>query len=190
MSNHVRRGIADIFEKLAWACFGALVTCIINLKIEFWIKILAISCIVVLAIIFLIVQYRRTVNRLKIRTTNNQIQVNRRTVEQIVLLNEDKRIIKSWNIIGKAGLVIGKNIDEDQVDIDLSDLAVCETISEEHAVLNYSNGSWYIEDSDSAWGTGVKKAYEENIHYIGKSEQIRLESQDYIYIGKAMLQII
>lgn len=190
MNNHVKRGLADIFEKIAWICFGALVTCIIYLDIELWIKVLTESILFVLAIIFMSIQYIRTINRLKVKVIDSQVQISRKSIENVVLLNEDKRVIKSWNISGKAGLVIGRNVDNNQVDIDLSDLAVFETISEEHAVLNYSNGSWYIEDSDSEWGTGVKKAYEDNIHYINKSEQIRLEPKDYIYIGKAILQVM
>jgi len=190
MNNHIRRGIADIFEKIAWLCLGALITCIVYLKIKLWVKILVISCLVVAAIIFMVIQYIRTINRLKVKTTNSQIKVSRKTIEQVVLLNEDKKVIKSWSIVGKAGLIIGKNIDEDQVDIDLSDLAVSETISEEHAVLNYSNGNWYLEDTDSSWGTGIKKAYEDNVRYLNRAERVRLESQDYIYIGKAVLQLL
>ena len=190
MSNHISRGLADIFEKLSWLCLGGLATCIIYLDIETWIKILIELGLFLLAVAFMVVQYIRTINRLTIKTINSQVQVGRKNIENVVLLNEDKRIIKSWNISGKAGLVIGRNVENNQVDIDLSDLAVFETISEEHAVLNYSNGSWYIEDSDSEWGTGVKKAYEDNIHYINKSEQIRLEPQDFIYIGKAILQVM
>lgn len=190
MSNHVRRGLADIFEKMAWMCFGALVTCIIFLQVEVWIKVLVVMLLFVLAITFMIIQYVRTIHRLNIKPLSNQIQVSRKGIDSVVLLNEDKRVIKSWKISGKAGLVIGRNVDNNEVDIDLSDLAVFETISEEHAVLNYSNGSWYIEDSDSEWGTGVKKAYEDDIHYINKSEQIKLDPQDYLYIGKAVLQVL
>ena len=190
MSNHVRIGLADIFEKLAWLCLGGLATCIIYLHIEVWIKVVIELCLLIFAVSFMVIQYIRTINRLKVKTVDAQVQVGRKSIENVVLLNEDKRIIKSWNISGKAGLVIGRNIDNNQVDIDLSDLAVYETISEEHAVMNYSNGNWFIEDSDSEWGTGVKKAYENNIHYLNKSEQIRLEPQDYIYIGKAILQVM
>lgn len=190
MSNHVKRGLADIFEKIAWLCMGSLATCIIYLDILLWVKILVEVVLLILAITFMTVQYIRTVNRLKVKPVDTQIQISRKNIENVVLLNEEKRIIKKWNISGKAGLVIGKSVGNNQVDIDLSDLAVSETISEEHAVLNYSNGNWYIEDSDSDWGTGIRKAYEDNIHYINKSEQKKLDSNDYIYIGKAILQIM
>lgn len=190
MNNHIRRGIADILEKLAWFCLGALITCIVYLEVDFWIKAVAIGCICAVAIIFIVIQYVNTIKRLKVRTTGSQIQVSRKTIEQVVLINENKRIIKSWSITGKAGLLIGRGSEDNPVDIDLSELAVWETISEEHAVLNYSNGSWYIEDSDSEWGTGVKKAYEDNITYLNKSEQIRLEPTDCIYVGKAVLQVL
>ena len=190
MNNYIRRALADVFEKLAWICFGALLTCIIILDVEMWVKILVISCLVCLAIMFLIIQYYRTLRKLKVQTPRSNIQFTKKNIDKIVLLNEENRIIKSWDISGMAGLVIGKNSGNNQVDIDLSDLAVVETISEEHAVLNYANGNWFIEDSDSFNGTGIKKVCDDNILYLNKSEQIKLEPHDYIYIGKAVLQVM
>lgn len=190
MKHYNRKAMADIFEKLAWMCFGALITCVIFLDVEIWIKVLVVTCLFCLAALFMSIQCVRTINRLKVKTVSDQIQVSRKNIDKIVLLNEEKRIIKSWNISGMAGLVIGRNTENNQVDIDLSDLAVFETISEEHAVLNYTNGNWFIEDSDSESGIGIKKGYDDRIYYLNKSEKKMLEPQDYIYIGKAILQVM
>lgn len=43
-----------------------------------------------------------------------------------------------------------------EVDIDLSDVEYASLISKEHAVLNYSSGSWFIEDLESENGVGIK----------------------------------
>ena len=190
MNNYIGKALADVFEKLAWACFGALVTCIVILDVKTWVKILVISGLVCLAIIFMVIQYYRTVSRLKVQTPRHNIQFAKKNIDKIVLLNEENRVIKSWDISGMAGLVIGKNTGNNQVDIDLSDLAVVETISDEHAVMNYANGNWFIEDSDSFAGTGIKKMCDDNVLYLNKSEQIKLEPHDYIYIGKAVLQVM
>ena len=190
MNNYIRKALAEVFEKIAWICFGALLTCVIILDIEMWVKILVVSSLECLAFIFLIIQYYRTVRRLKAQTPRSNIQFAKKNIDKIVLLNEANMMIKSWDITGMAGLVIGKNTGNNQVDIDLSDLAVVETISEEHAVLNYANGNWFIEDFDSLSGTGIKKVCDDNVIYLNKSEQIKLEPHDYIYIGKAVLQVM
>ncbi len=191
MNRHIKKGIAAIFDKLAWACIGALITCIIFLEIDIVWKFFWVAVAFFIAIAYMTVEYFMEINRLQVRNTTEQgIQTMRKGIENLVLLNEEKKVIKSWKIIGKAGLVIGKTVENNSVDVDLSDLAVQETISIEHAVLNYSKGNWYIEDSDSEYGTAVRRSYENDIHYLNKSEQIKLEPQDYIYIGKAILQVI
>ncbi|MCI8431473.1 MAG: FHA domain-containing protein [Lachnospiraceae bacterium] len=191
MNRHIKKGIASIFDKLAWACIGALITCILFLNIDYLWKIFWTVTAVLTAVVYMSIEYFIEINRLQVRSTMSQgIQTVRKGIESLVLLNEEKKVIKSWQIVGKAGLVIGKTMEDNSVDVDLSDLAVRETISAEHAVLNYSKGSWYIEDSDSEYGTAVRRSYENDIHYLNKSEQIKLEPQDYIYIGKAILQVI
>lgn len=187
---HIKKGIAAILDKLAWACIGAFITCIIFLKIDTTLKIILAITAFLIAISYMVVEYFMEISRLKIRNIEQGIQKTRKGIESLVLLNEEKKVIKNWMIIGKAGLVIGKTVGNNSVDVDLADLAVQETISVEHAVLNYSKGSWYIEDSDSEYGTAVRRSYENDIHYLNKSEQIKLEPQDYIYVGKAILQVI
>lgn len=152
MDRHIKKGIAEIFDKLAWACMGSLVTCIIYLKMDIALKVMLIMAVFAIGAAYMAVGYFMSVNKLKIRISDDNIQTTRKGIESIVLLNEEKKVIKSFKIVGKAGLVIGKSVENNMVDVDLSDLAVSETISEEHAVLNYSNGNWYIEDSDSISG--------------------------------------
>ena len=53
MSNQVKRGLADIFEKIAWVCMGALATCVIYLDVSLWIKILVEVLLLILAIVFM-----------------------------------------------------------------------------------------------------------------------------------------
>lgn len=190
MDRHIKKGIAEIFDKLAWACIGALITCIVYLDIDIALKVMLILTVIAIGAAYMAAGYFMSINRLKIRIPDGNIQTTKKGIESIVLLNEEKKVIKSFKMVGKAGLVIGKSVENNVVDVDLSDLAVSETISIEHAVLNYSNGNWYIEDSDSESGTAVRRSYENDIHYLNKSEQIKLEPQDYIYVGKALLQVI
>lgn len=190
MNRHIKKGIAVILDRLAWTGIGALIVSIVYLDMDVVWKSMILSLIVIVAMIYIGYQYYRTINELEVKRPDYSIQTVRKGIEKVVLLNEEKKVIKTFNISGKSGLVIGKTFENNIVDIDLSDLSVSQTISMEHAVMNYSNWNWYIEDSDSESGTAVRRSYENDIHYLNKSEQVKLESQDYIYIGKTILQVI
>ena len=60
------------------------------------------------------------------------------------------------SILGKKTVVIGKKNSEEDIDIDLCDTAFGGTVSDIHAVLNYVEGLWYIEDMQSKNGTQIK----------------------------------
>ena len=66
-------------------------------------------------------------------------------LSELVLLSEEDTVVKTWNILGKNSLVIGKKNSEEDIDIDLSDTYFSGTVSDVHAILNYVDGSWYIE---------------------------------------------
>ncbi len=105
----------------------------------------------------------------------------------LVLLSEEDTVIKSWELMGRNSLIIGKNNDEEDVDIDLSDTLFSGTVSDIHAILNYVDRYWYIEDNQSKNGTHIRG--EDNKLYNIKDGQSKLTKQDYIYIGLNKLQI-
>ena len=67
----------------------------------------------------------------------------------------------------KISLVIGKDIRENHVDVNLNQSPYAAMIDIEHAVLNYAGGSWYIEDlgSKKRSGSTKKRLIIENIGY-------------------------
>ena len=109
-------------------------------------------------------------------------------LSELVLLSEEDTVVKKWNILGKNSLVIGKKNSEEDIDIDLSDTYFSGTVSYVHAILNYVDGSWYIEDMQSKNGTQIKGFLEDKLYNI-KDGQSKLAKKDYIFIGLNKLQI-
>ena len=109
-------------------------------------------------------------------------------LSELVLLSEEDTVVKKWNILEKNSLVIGKKNSEEDIDIDLSDTYFSGTVSDVHAILNYVDGSWYIEDMQSKNGTQIKGFLEDKLYNI-KDGQSKLAKKDYIFIGLNKLQI-
>ena len=104
-------------------------------------------------------------------------------ITEIVLLNEEDKPLMTWDLYGKTAMVIGRDVKENQVDIDLGKSAYASMVDIEHAVLNYSTGSWYVEDLGSANGLSVKKASDGRVYKLSKDTPCRLEREDCLYIG-------
>lgn len=118
-----------------------------------------------------------------------QHERNRIPATKVVLINEEGRPLMDWSLERKTSLIIGKNSDKEPVDIDLSGSAVAQMISKQHAVLNYTEAGWYIDDIDSKNGTRVKKATQNSIMDVKLVGAIEIEAGDIIYIANTMLQI-
>ena len=84
---------------------------------------------------------------------------------------------------GKTAMVIGRDVKENQVDIDLGQSAYASMVDIEHAVLNYSAGDWYVEDLGSTNGISVKKAGDGRVYKLSRDTPCRLERGDCLYIG-------
>lgn len=128
---------------------------------------------------------------------DNRIQTNQKPrkeavrvpAKRVVLINEEGSSLLSWSLQNTTSLIIGKSTDKEPVDIDLSGSAVAQMISKQHAVLNYTENGWYIDDIDSKNGTRVKKASQNAIMDIKLVGAVEVEPGDLIYIANAMLQI-
>lgn len=103
-------------------------------------------------------------------------------ITEIVLLSEEDAELMRWDMYGKAALAIGRDVKENQVDIDLSQSAYASMVDIEHAVLNYSAGNWYVEDLGSVNGISVRKA-DNRIYRLFASTPCRLERGDCLNVG-------
>lgn len=104
-------------------------------------------------------------------------------VTEIVLLSEEDSSLMSWDLYGKTAIVIGRDVKENQVDIDLSGSPYASMVDIEHAVLNFSAGSWYVEDLGSSNGISIKKAGDQRLYRLSADTPCRLERGDCIYVG-------
>lgn len=118
-----------------------------------------------------------------------QYEKNRQPATKVVLLNEEGTALMEWGLQSQTSLIIGKSTDKEPVDIDLSGSAVAQMISKQHAVLNYTDKGWFIDDIDSKNGTRVKKASQNAIMDVKLVGAIEVERGDIIYIASTMLQI-
>jgi len=113
----------------------------------------------------------------------------RSTLKRIQLLNEQEDVIKEWYIRDEQGLVIGKNFQNQLVDLDLTDADYAVLIEKQHALLNCVDGKWFLEDLGSRNGVGVKKVQAAYVQRLEREEVVPVESGDRIYIAKSVLQL-
>lgn len=113
----------------------------------------------------------------------------KRGISEILLLGEDNNITDTWDIYGKTSIVFGRDEGPFQVDVNLKNTDYAGTIDGEHAVMNYSSGSWYIEDLDSENGTRIQRGGNGKVYKVSSREPCRVERGDIIYLGLAPIKI-
>ena len=111
-------------------------------------------------------------------------------IKNIQLLNEQEVVVKEWYIRDEQGLLIGKNFQNQLVDIDLSDADYAVLIEKQHAVLNCVKGKWFLEDLDSRNGTGLKAVGNMQAKRLGNTEVALVHPGDRIYVAKTILQLV
>ncbi|MDK2802633.1 MAG: FHA domain-containing protein [Oscillospiraceae bacterium] len=112
-------------------------------------------------------------------------------ISKVLMLNEYGAPIKEWNISGMVSVIIGKDNNIDDVDIDLSSSVYSALISSQHAVLNYSNKGWFIEDYYSDNGILIEKSYNKGkLDKIDSGEPYKIDFGDIIYIANTKLLIV
>lgn len=102
---------------------------------------------------------------------------------EVSLLSEEDTKLMSWDLYGKTALVIGRDVKENQVDIDLGNSPYASMVEVEHAVLNFSAGNWYVEDLGSSNGISVKKADDGRLYKLSADTPCRIERGDCLYVG-------
>lgn len=116
-------------------------------------------------------------------TKRNGLSSESGMITELVLLSEEDTQLCVWDIYGKTAVVIGRDVKENQVDIDLNTSPYASMVEIEHAVMNYSSGNWYIEDLGSKNGIQVKKAADDKIYRLSSDTPCMVERGDILYIG-------
>lgn len=144
------------------------------------IKVVGTVSAILLALIWLIFEYRNKAVVIKNHESN---------ITKFVLITKDGEYEKEWHNEGMNSFLIGKGTVLNEVDIELGDHPYSEYISNEHAVLNYSEGFWYIEDLESQNGVGLKKQGEEYSLKLKPLTSYKIDEGDIIYISKAKILV-
>ncbi len=144
------------------------------------IEIRAVGTAVIILLLILWFYYER-------RSTQKQNVLYQSNIKKFVLITRDGEKEKEWYCEGVNSFLIGKSTIDYEVDIDLADTYYAEYISPNHAVLNYAEGYWYIEDLNSKNGVGIKKRGEEYALRLKPMTSYKIDEGDMIYISKAKL---
>ena len=158
------------------------------------------SIVKILLIIFGIVVFVISVRSLYIAVNNadngefmpsiNREDLNNfNRINKIDLISETGMVIDSWELYDKTSAVIGRDIGENQVDIDLSQNPYASMIEIEHAVLNYADGNWYIEDLGSQNGISIMKKGSNKKYKLSSLQPCKLDFGDVIFIGMCQLKL-
>lgn len=110
-------------------------------------------------------------------------------IHELILLDENEKPVKSWDLAGKVAMLIGRDNTEEPVDVDLEECEYSALIDYQHAVLNYCMDSWYVEDLNSRNGIRIRKVDDGVCYKVMKNRPCRLMPGDMIYIAKTKLLI-
>ncbi|MED4355002.1 FHA domain-containing protein [Schinkia azotoformans] len=110
-------------------------------------------------------------------------------ISKFVLVNEAGESVKEWVIKEETSFLIGKQTPNIEVDIDLSDTEYASLINYEHAVLNRVLDNWYIEDIDSIYSIGIKRANKHSKSKLDPGCPSQLFVGDTIYIANTMILV-
>ena len=94
-------------------------------------------------------------------------------ITELVFLSEEDTELMVWDLYGKVSMVIGRDVKENRVDVDLSCGPYASMADVEHAVMNYSGGDWYVEDLGSVNGLGIKKAEDGRLYRLSADTPCR-----------------
>lgn len=107
-------------------------------------------------------------------------------IQRLLLLDEDGKPVREWDLQGRTALIIGKAGQDQELDIDLADCEYSSFIDFQHAVLNFCLDQWYVEDLGSQNGVKVRKA-EDGECYKVIHRPCKVGAGDVIYVANTKL---
>lgn len=121
------------------------------------------------------------------RTNNGNRQNDRGNISEIILLSEEGTEVSVWDIWGKSSVIFGLSDRRNKVDVDLTGTAYAGMLNREHAVMNFYNGDWFIEDLGSENGVYIQK--EDGIKNKLSKAPCKVDKNDMIYLGITKLKV-
>ncbi len=137
----------------------------------------------ILACVFLVLALNDRRRKESVGRIHGGLPTDSELITELVLLSEEDRARMVWELYGKTTAVIGRDVKENHVDVDLSGSSYASMVDIEHAVLNFSSGNWYVEDLGSANGISVRKAGDGRLYRLSADTPCRLDRGDCLYVG-------
>ena len=107
-------------------------------------------------------------------------------IERLILIDEQNKPVKSWDMTGRTAMLIGRSGGEEDVDVDLEDCTYSSFIDFLHAVLNFAQDEWYVEDLGSQNGIKIRKVVDGECYKV-MGRPCRVEAGDILYIANTRL---
>lgn len=107
-------------------------------------------------------------------------------IRELLLLDENNKPVRSWNLAGRVSVIIGRAGKEEDVDVDLEGCEYGAFVDYQHAALNYSLDRWYVEDLGSSNGVRVEKVEDGNCYRI-MNRPCQVRAGDVLYIANTRL---
>lgn len=181
-----RKRIKQLFDILIILCGVGLIIFLFK-QIETWRFVPALLIIVIISTMWVIYDFLILNSKENINVILSEPEIfQKHGVQRLVLLNEQGKPIKSWDLQGHISLIIGKAGQNQELDIDLTDCEYSSFIDFQHAVLNFCMDQWYVEDLESQNGVKIKKV-EDGECYRVLHHPCKITAGDIIYIANTKL---
>lgn len=171
-------------DSIILLCSGILLVSVYRWGMDkkwIWVLMLILFLVMIAAIGDLVAQIRgKRIVEESVRPSDDLI------IQQLILLDDQNRPVKSWELSGKIAVVIGKKNEDEEVDVDLEDCEYSTFINPHHAVLNFCQDFWYIEDLGSQNGIKIKKV-EDGVCYKVLNRPCKVMPGDIIFIANTKL---
>ena len=180
-----KRRLVDFFLILTGGAIALISYFYLDGDLRWW--LVALGCGMILIFLILAIRERHAIPLQAGAPILNMPPVAK--VTEVLLLNEEDQTLATWPLYGKVSMVIGRDVGENRVDINLMPSTYASTVEVEHAVLNYTGGSWYVEDLGSKNGVSVQSCKDGRKYKLASDQPCKLDAGDIIYIGLARLLI-
>ena len=178
------RRVKQIVDILIIAC-GAGMICFTVKEVKAWNLMLPLLSAAAVGMAWALYDSIRLGSRKRARGLPNEVS-EAHAIQKVILLDEDGKPIRSWDLQGKVSQIIGKAGQDQELDIDLSDCEYSSFVDFQHAVLNFCRDQWYIEDLGSQNGIKVRKS-EDGECYRVIHRPCRVAAGDILYIANTKL---
>lgn len=111
------------------------------------------------------------------------------SVSRLVLVETCAENTKEWTLLEKNGILIGREDSTSSAELQLREETNMEHIALKHAVLNYSNGIWYLEALQNDCATGLRKNGKNTVYRVRAYLPYPLEAGDMIYVAHYKLAV-